>query len=322
MLALDALLAAVHGNGQKLANVSLADLPVAMQYWFAAELLHTFTTILIRLSIGFFLLSVVNLKSHVWTIRISMIIMTIITTIYFIFVVAQCHPVSYFWLQFSGGEGACFEAQFVEDATIIFSVFAAATDIIFGILPIFVIWNLQMNRKAKMIVGGLLTLGVLAGLSVIIRIYYVHQVEDATDFLFATSKVSIWSMIEPAVGICCMAASTYRPLFKSLLDKTMVTTRARTQRTFNDPEDPIGRSDSTTGLRSKTGSVNSSHTKNSDSFDFEMKMESHHTTAEGPGKKGWRRKAKDEDKWDFKDGIMQSTTVEVHRMTRSDSDMV
>lgn len=128
-------------------------------------------------------------------------------------------------------------------------------------------------------------------------------------------------MIEPAVGICCMAASTYRPLFKSLLDKTLAATRARTQRTFNDLGEPMGRSDSTKVLRSRIGSVKSTHTKNSDSFDFEMQMESTHTTAEGPVKKGWGRKAK-EDKWDIKDGIMQSTTVEVRTITRSDSDLL
>jgi hypothetical protein len=35
-------------------------------------------------------------------------------------------------------------------------------DLIFGILPIFVIWDLKMNKKAKMIVGGLLMLGILS----------------------------------------------------------------------------------------------------------------------------------------------------------------
>lgn len=90
-----------------------------------------------------------------------MITMSIVTAMYSVFILVQCHPVSYFWLQFSGGEGTCFSGQTVEDATIVFSVFAAATDIIFGVLPIFVIWNLQMNRKAKMIVGGLLTLGIM-----------------------------------------------------------------------------------------------------------------------------------------------------------------
>ncbi|KUJ14564.1 uncharacterized protein LY89DRAFT_590129, partial [Mollisia scopiformis] len=290
------------------------------QYWFTAELSYTLTTILIRLSIGFFLLRTCNSRLHIWTIKIAMVIMTLLTITYFWFIFFQCHPVSYFWLQFSGGEGTCFSGQAVEDATIIFSVFAVATDLIFGVLPIFLIWNLQMNPKAKAVVGGLLTLGIVAGLSVIIRIYYVHKVDLASDFLYATSKVSIWSMIEPAIGICCMAASTYRPLFKSLLEKVSGTTHIQTKRSIHtrSKSDPV-RSGSSMFSRSKSGSVKSNHTKNSDSFDFEMRMETFETTAEGPGKgKGRGRK---EDKWDMKDGIMQSTTVEIHRMTRSD-DMV
>lgn len=47
------------------------------------------------------------------------------------------------------------------NVTIAYSVFAVVADLIFGILPIFVIWDLKMNKKAKMIVGGLLMLGIL-----------------------------------------------------------------------------------------------------------------------------------------------------------------
>jgi hypothetical protein len=54
---------------------------------------------------------------------------------------------------------------------------------------------------------------------VIVRIEYVRLVNLTVEFLFAVSNVSIWSMIEPAIGICCMAASTFRPLFSSLKDK-------------------------------------------------------------------------------------------------------
>lgn len=38
-------------------------------------------------------------------------------------------------------------------------------DILFGVLPICILWNLQMNRKAKIIVGILLCVGIVAGLS-------------------------------------------------------------------------------------------------------------------------------------------------------------
>ena len=90
-----------------------------------------------------------------------MCIITLLTIAYFVFVIVQCNPVSYFWLQFSGEVGKCFPATIVQNITISYSVFAAATDIIFGVLPIFVIWNLKMNRKAKMVVGVLLALGIM-----------------------------------------------------------------------------------------------------------------------------------------------------------------
>jgi len=86
----------------------------------------------------------------------------LLTTMYFFFAIFQCHPVSYFWLQFSGVEGACLPVQLIVNVTIVYSVFAAIADLIFGILPIFVIWDLKMNKKAKMIVGGLLMLGILS----------------------------------------------------------------------------------------------------------------------------------------------------------------
>jgi hypothetical protein len=100
-------------------------------------------------------------KIYNWVIKITMGVIALLTVMYFFFAIFQCHPVSYFWLQFSGVEGACLPAQLVANVTIAYSVFAVVADLIFGILPIFVIWDLKMNKKAKMIVGGLLTLGIL-----------------------------------------------------------------------------------------------------------------------------------------------------------------
>ncbi|PMD46677.1 hypothetical protein L207DRAFT_451239, partial [Hyaloscypha variabilis F] len=221
VLAISALLSALHGNGQHLANIELTDIPIAMQFFFVSEIFYTLTTIFIRLSIGFYLLRICILKLHLWIIKTTMCIISLLTVAYFIFVTVQCNPFNYFWLQFSGEVGKCFPATTVQNITISYAVFAAVTDIIFGVLPIFVIWNLKMNRKAKMVVGALLALGIIAGFTVIIRIEYVRLVNLTVDFLFAVSNVSIWSMVEPAIGICCMAASTFRPLFASLKDKSV-----------------------------------------------------------------------------------------------------
>ncbi|KAE9370842.1 hypothetical protein N431DRAFT_510234 [Stipitochalara longipes BDJ] len=125
-----------------------------------------------------------------------MCILTLLTLMYFIVVIVQCNPVSYFWLQFSGQVGNCFPDTTVQNITISYAVFAAVTDVIFGVLPIFVIWNLKMNKKAKMVVGALLALGIMlrpaaAGFTVIIRIEYVRLVNLTVDFLFAVSNMSI-----------------------------------------------------------------------------------------------------------------------------------
>ncbi|PMD25880.1 hypothetical protein NA56DRAFT_564534 [Hyaloscypha hepaticicola] len=213
------LVSAIHGNGQHLANIAPADIPIAMHWFYVGELFYTITAILIRLSIGFYLLRICLFKVHTWIIRITMFIITLLTVMYFLFCTFQCRPVNYFWLQFDGEKGRCSSPLLVQNVSISYAVFAAVTDIIFGILPITVIWNLNMNRKAKMVVGCLLALGIIAGFTVIIRIEYVRLVKISPDFLFAVSNVSIWSMIEPAIGICCMAASTFRPLFSSLRDK-------------------------------------------------------------------------------------------------------
>ncbi|KAH9214248.1 hypothetical protein DL95DRAFT_389702 [Leptodontidium sp. 2 PMI_412] len=330
VLALCAFMATIYGNGQHLKTVAAEDVPIVMKYWYSSELIYIVTSLLIRLSIGFFLLRICNLRGHIWAIRITMGSMILASIMYFGFMVFQCKPIPYFWLRFTDGQGSCFPVKLVTDLTIVFSVFSAASDLVFGILPIFVIWNLNMNRKTKVIVGGLLTLGILAGLSVIIRIIYVDSLRDpAEDFTFLTFKVAIWSIIEPAVGIICMAITTYRPLFKSLGDKisqasrTHTTTQARDGTVSGKTKTPSAsrilpshsRSRSRAGY-TRTGSLEDAH-----AFEDVMELDG---MRRQPSVSGGRKKRDGsiDDTWDdefvAKDGIMMSTTVEIRRSPKGD----
>lgn len=77
------------------------------------------------------------------------------------YTIFQCKPINYFWLQFSGSPGKCLPAPQVQAIAITYSATSAIADILFGVIPIFVLWNLQMNRKAKIIVGILLSVGIV-----------------------------------------------------------------------------------------------------------------------------------------------------------------
>jgi hypothetical protein len=169
---------------------------------------------------------------------------------------------------------------------------------------------------------------------VIIRIEYVRLVNLTIDFLFAVSNVSIWSMIEPAIGICCMAASTFRPLFSSLKDKSATDyyqsnsrsghMRSGTNFSRVHGENKKFRLSRSMRSGSKSGYLKSVDVKDGtvDSFEDVIAMENLESRVEGGQKangSGYHYGDNDEEK-----GIMFSTTVEITRDVRKsrEDDMV
>ena len=55
----------------------------------------------------------------------------------------------------------CVSKDFLLDIVYTHSVIAALCDLTLGILPLFMIWKLQMNRRAKFSLGVILGLGCL-----------------------------------------------------------------------------------------------------------------------------------------------------------------
>jgi hypothetical protein len=175
---------------------------------------------------------------------------------------------------------------------------------------------------------GLSVDGNSAGLSVIIRIEYIRIVNLTADFLFATSNVSIWSIVEPALGICCMAASTYRPLFKSLMDKAST-------HGYNSKPSGYHTGAGSSYIMSRHGYIKSKDTtisttsskdgnapsSKSNSFDDVIAMERVESKAEGPSRKGskkiWKARKKEvngeRSSEEANQGIMFSTTIEITR---------
>jgi hypothetical protein len=114
-----------------------------------------------RLSLGFFLVRLCTARRYLYTVYATIGLSAANTVATFFCTTFQCNPVNFFWLQFSGAAGACLPAKMVQDIAIGSSAIVVVVDMIFGILPIFLIWNLQMNRKAKIIAGCLLAVGIM-----------------------------------------------------------------------------------------------------------------------------------------------------------------
>ena len=71
----------------------------------------------------------------------------------------QCHPLAYTW----GGTptGTCIAPANLKFAAFFNSSVSVLTDVVFALTPIPMLWNVQMNWRVKMAVGGILSLGTL-----------------------------------------------------------------------------------------------------------------------------------------------------------------
>jgi hypothetical protein len=116
---------------------------------------------LIKASIGIMLLRLsVNRihKSIVWTV----LALTEVYSFFFFFIfLFQCVPSAYFWTQLTGGKGTCMDPDIVVGVFYGYSAITCAGDWTFSILPVFMVWDLQMGKKEKISVIMILAVGAL-----------------------------------------------------------------------------------------------------------------------------------------------------------------
>lgn len=152
------------------------------QYWWLCYAAYTSTMMFAKISIGFFLLRVTVEQIYIWIIYTAMGI-TIVTGIVFFFVtVLQCSPVSYFWSRAVGGDGKCLDMEIIIGLTYFYSAVSALCDFTFGLLPIVMLWNLNMSRSTKIAIAPILSMACIASAGVLVRTAYVKDFRSP-DFL-------------------------------------------------------------------------------------------------------------------------------------------
>jgi hypothetical protein len=155
--------------------------------------------IFVKISIGFFLLRVAVVRIQRQIIY-AVVFLTAITGVVFLFVTAfQCSPISYFWNRSQPGH--CLRMDVIIGLTYFFSSINALCDFTFGLLPVFLVWNLKINKKEKLALVPILGMGAVyvrntrpmcpcadirysASTAVLVRMAYVKEFRDP-DFLCA-----------------------------------------------------------------------------------------------------------------------------------------
>ncbi|GAD98321.1 integral membrane protein [Paecilomyces variotii No. 5] len=211
------LIGVLHGTGRHVEEVPESSYVIALKCWFFCELFYILSSILVKISVGFFLLRITVRRTHVLILRFFMVATTLVGMSYFFFALLQCpHHIPSWWTLKREG---CIPPPIVVDVSYAASSGNALADWAFGTLPIFIVWDLNMSIRTKIIAAAILGFAAIGSVGTLIRMAYVKTLGEIYDFLYETTDFALWSTIEVGIGISAGCAATLRPLLKVILHK-------------------------------------------------------------------------------------------------------
>jgi hypothetical protein len=82
------------------------------------------------------------------------------------------------------------------------------------------LWNVQMNRRQKASIIGILGLGLFATAAALVKLSYVSTYGRSGDWLWDSRNLTIWTCIECNIAIVAGNLPCLKPLFRTVLGST------------------------------------------------------------------------------------------------------
>ncbi|KAF1841545.1 uncharacterized protein K460DRAFT_419592 [Cucurbitaria berberidis CBS 394.84] len=223
MYATSSNLGVKYGTGRHRADLTTEGYQNGRHCWFFCYLLYAASMMCSKLSIGFLLLRISVTKIHTWILYLAMLISVVAGGVFFFVCLFQCSPVSYMWDRTSQS-GRCVNDTLIAVLAYIYSAFSIVSDFTFAIIPAFLVWHLQLKRRAKVALIPLITMGCVASAAVVARLPFLKDF-NSPDFLWATIDIAIWSTVEQGLAITAGSLATLRPLFFIAMQRLGLNTR-------------------------------------------------------------------------------------------------
>lgn len=144
------------------------NIAAALRNQLIIELFFCIACTLLRVSIGAQLWPILNIQNPSKRRQIQRCIIFSVVSIMVAFGIAwfftllfQCNPIQYFWNRgYKTTSGTCLSNNIEAGMAYTQAILSAVSDFILGLLPIWIVWDVQMPRKLKASVAGLLGIGI------------------------------------------------------------------------------------------------------------------------------------------------------------------
>ncbi|RAQ46652.1 hypothetical protein AFGD_000269 [Aspergillus flavus] len=210
-----------HGVGLFSDDIKPEDFQILSEYMFYHAIVIVLGISLVKVSLALFLLRFAspnkNLKRFITGALVFLIIFTVACILTLIF---QCLPVRAAW-DFSLRENArCYSMKTYLSIGEFNSAINIATDFVFATLPAFMFSKVQVNKRTRVSLMGILSLGYFACAAGIVKTVLQSQIFDEPD-PYRDCQYLIWNCVELNVGIIAASFPTIKPLVKSVIGTTL-----------------------------------------------------------------------------------------------------
>ncbi|KAH7041413.1 uncharacterized protein B0I36DRAFT_282345 [Microdochium trichocladiopsis] len=208
------------GIGVKAATLALPQYQqyteIGLFWFFLFEVFYCVNIIPVKISIGLMLVRIAkNRKVYVYIQYGVMAMFTTMNVIACGFIIFHCSPVAAAWdLSLLQKGGRCNPQDWLVNVYYATTAVNIFTDWVTAFMPIPLLWNVKLNRNAKISVAGVLGLGFFASLSACVRLKYTIGLTEQENYLDALADIVIWGYAENGLGLIVGCMATLRPLFR------------------------------------------------------------------------------------------------------------
>ncbi|KAF2710711.1 hypothetical protein K504DRAFT_345816, partial [Pleomassaria siparia CBS 279.74] len=215
------------GLGRHAEVVKIENVFPILKYLYFYGIFVIFAYSFIKLSIGFFLLRLADRTKWRRFLQGTLVFLVLFTLGSTFAIIFQCDPVQAGWdltMRPPTGTAQCFSMDVFKNVGVFNSVINIATDLIFALIPIPIVWKLQVNVRTKIGLAATMGLGLFASATAIYKTAIQYNFFKEPDWSGKGSWYYIWQQIEMNVGIISACLPTLKPLFSSFFEHVLTVT--------------------------------------------------------------------------------------------------
>ncbi|RAK99528.1 uncharacterized protein BO80DRAFT_426515 [Aspergillus ibericus CBS 121593] len=124
----------------------------------------------------------------------------------------NCTPISAFWTS----KGKCFDFKFF---ALGYAVVNIVTDLAIWLMPIPIVWKIQMPIQQKIALSFIFALGLFDCGAAVARLCLSMLILDNSDITWDYAPGFMWSIIEVSIGILCTCLPTMRVILEAVFNR-------------------------------------------------------------------------------------------------------